>query len=93
MTRFFFLYEQKAEILSAPSLLECCNLEKDLMNIEHSKNFEKKYFMEHSKTFQCNDVHNNFGLIIGTNKAENHLSNKELLINEDMNNVAIPIWV
>ena len=45
------------------------------------------------KTFQCNDFHNIFELTTGTSKAENHVSNMELLINEDMNDVAIPIWV
>ena len=30
-------------------------------------------------------------LTIGINKAENHLSNMELLINEDMNDVVVPI--
>ena len=45
------------------------------------------------KTFQCNDFHNIFELTTGTSKAENHVSNMELLINEDMYDVAIPIWV
>ena len=51
MTRFFFSYEQKYEILNPTSLLECCNLQKDLMTIEHSKNFKKKdsIIIEHSK--------------------------------------------
>ena len=57
--------------------------------MEHSKNFEKKTSLNIRKTFQCNDFHNIFELTTGTNKAENHLSNMELLINEDMYNVAI----
>ena len=93
MTSFFFSYEQKAEILSTTSLLECCKLQKNLMNIEYSKNFEKKASLNIRKTFQCNDFHNIFELTTGTNKAENHLSNMELLINEDMYDVAIPLWV
>ena len=40
-----------------------------------------------------NDFHNIFELTTGTIKAENHLSNIELLINEDMYDVAIPIRV
>ena len=93
MASFLFSYEQKGETLSTTSLLECCNLQKDLMNIEHSRNFEKKTSLNIHKTFQCNDVHNIFDLTTGTNKAEKHLPNMELLINEDMYNVAIPIWV
>ena len=93
MTSVFFSYEQKAEILSPTSLLECCNLQKDLMNIEHSKNFEKKTSLNIRKTFQCNDFHNIFELTTEANKAENHLSNMEFLINENMCDVAIPIWV
>ena len=93
MTSFFFSYEHKAEILSTTSLLECCNLQKDLMNIEHSKNFEKRTSLNIRETFQRNGFHNIFELTTGTNKAENHLSNLELLINEDMYDVAIPIWV
>ena len=84
-------YEQKAEILSTTSLLECCSVQKDLMNIEHSKNFEKKTSLNIRKTFQCNDFHNIFEQTAETNKAENHLSNIELLINEDIYDVAIPI--
>ena len=45
------------------------------------------------KTFQCNDFHDIFEITTETNKAENHLSNMELLINEDMYDVAIRIWV
>ena len=45
MTNFFFSFEQKAEILSTTSLLECFNLQKDLMKIEHSKN----RLVEHSE--------------------------------------------
>ena len=96
MTRFFFSYEQKSEILNPTSLLECCNLQKDLMTIEHSKNFKKKKTpssLNIQKTFQCNDFHNIFEPRTGTNRVENHLSNMELLINEDMYDVAIPIWV
>ena len=54
------------------------------MNIEHSKNFEKNTRLNIRKTFQCNDFHNIFDLTIGTNKAENHLSNMKLLISEDI---------
>ena len=54
--------------------------------------FRKKDFLKHSKTFQCNDFHNIFELTTETNKAENHLSKKQLQFNEDMY-VAIPIWV
>ena len=93
MTSFFFSYEQKAKILSTTSLFEWCKLQKDLMNIEHSKNFEKKTSLNIRKTFQYNDFHNIFELTTGTNKAENHLLNMELLLNEDMYDVAIPIWV
>ena len=77
MTSFFFSYEQKAEILSTTSLLECRNLHKDLMNIELSKNFEKNTSLNIRKTFQCNDFHNIFELTTGFNKADNHLSNME----------------
>ena len=45
------------------------------------------------KTFQCNDFHNIFELTTGTTTAENHLSNMELVINEDMYDITIPIWV
>ena len=93
ITSLFFSYNQKAEILSTTSLLECCNLLTDLMNIEHSKNFEKKTSLNFRKTFQCNDFHNNFELTSRTNEAENRLSNVELLINENMYDVAITIWV
>ena len=93
MTSFFFSYEQKAEILSTTSLLECCNLQKDLMNIEHSKNFKKKTSFNIRKIFQCNVFDNIFELTTGTNKAENDLSNMKLFINEDMHHVAILIWV
>ena len=93
MTSFFFSYEQKAEILSTSSLLECCNLQKDLMNIERSKNSKKKTSLNIRKTFQCNDFHNIFELTTGTNKAANHLSSMDLLINKDMYDVAITIWV
>ena len=62
------------------------------MNIERSKNFKKKTSLNIRKTFQCNDFHNIFELTTGTNKAENHLSKKQLQFNEDMY-VAIPIWV
>ena len=91
MTSFFFSYEQKIEILSTTSLFECCKLQKDLMNTEHSKNFERKTSLNIRKTFQYNDFHNIFELTTGTNKAENHLLNMELLMNEDMYDVAI--WV
>ena len=92
MTSSFFSYEQKGEILSTASLLECCNLQKDLMKIEHSKNFKKRETsLNIQKTFQCNDFHNIFELTIWANKAENHLSNMKLLINKDMYDVAIPI--
>ena len=70
MTSFLFSYEQKTEILSPTSLLECCNPQKDLMNIEHSKNFGKKTNIR--KTFHRNDFHNIFELATGTNKTENH---------------------
>ena len=93
MTSFFFSYERRAEILSTTSLLECCNLQEDLMNMEHSKNSEKKTSLNIRKTFKCNDFHNIFELTTETNKTENHLSNMELLISEDMYDVAIPIWV
>ena len=63
------------------------------MSIEHSKNFEKKTSLNIQKTFQCNDFHNIFELTTGTNKVENHFSNMEWLINEDMYDVAMPIWV
>ena len=63
------------------------------MNIEQSKNFEKKTSLNIQKTFQCNGFHNIFELTIGPKKAENHLSNMELLITEDMYDVAMPIWV
>ena len=91
MTSFSFSYEQKAEILSTASLLKCCNLEKDLINIEHSKNLKKKKTSLNIKTFQSDDFHNIFELTFGTNKAGNHLSNMELLINENMYDVAISI--
>ena len=84
MTSFFFSYEQKAENLVTTFLLECCNRQKYLMNIEHSKNSEKITRLNIRKTFQCNDFHNIFDLTTGTNKAENHLSNMKLLINEYM---------
>ena len=93
MTSFFFSYEQKAEILSTTSLVECCNFQKDLMNIEHSKNFEKKNLLNIQITFQSNDFYNIFELTTGTNKVENRLSNMEFLIHEDMYDLAIPIWV
>ena len=60
------------------------------MNTEHSKNFKKKTSLNIRETFQYNDFHNIFELTTGTNKAENHLSNMELVIN-DMYDVAIPI--
>ena len=63
------------------------------MNIEHSKSFERKTSLNIRKTFQCNDFHNIFELTSRTNKAENHLSYMEFSINEDMYDVAIPIWV
>ena len=63
------------------------------MNIEHSKNFEKKTSLNIRKTFKCNDFRNIFELIIGTNKAENHPPNMELFINKDMYDVAISVWV
>ena len=63
------------------------------MNIEHSKNFENKTSLNFRKTFQYNGFLNIFDLTTGTNEAENHLSNMELLINEDMYDVAIPKWV
>ena len=63
------------------------------MNIEHSKSFERKTSLNIRKTFQCNDFHNIFELTSRTNKAENHLSYMEFPINEDMYDVAIPIWV
>ena len=63
------------------------------MNIERSKNFKKKTSLNIRKTFQCNDFHNIFELTTGTNKAANHLSSMDLLISEDMYNVAIPTWV
>ena len=63
------------------------------MNIEHSKSFERKTSLNIRKTFQCNDFHNIFELTTRTNKAENHLSYMEFPINEDMYDVAIPIWV
>ena len=94
MTSSFFSYEQKGEILSTASLLECCNLQKDLMKIEHSKTFRKRETsLNIQKTFQCNDFHNIFELTIWANKAEDHLSNMKLLIIKDMYDVAIPIWV
>ena len=74
-------------------MLEYCNLQQDLMNIGHSKNFEKKTSLDIRETFQCNDFHNIFEQTNGTNKAENHLSNMKLLINKNMYDVAIPIWV
>ena len=61
------------------------------MNIR--KKFLKKTLLNIRKTFQCNDFHNIFELTTGTNKTENHLSNMELVINEDMYDVAIPVWV
>ena len=61
------------------------------MNIEHSKNFKKKTPLNIRKT--CNDFRYIFGLSIGTNNAENHISNMALLINEDMYDVDIPTWV
>ena len=63
------------------------------MNIEHSKNFEEKKLLNMQKTFKCNHFHNIFVLTTGTGKSENHLSNMELLINDDMYDVAIPTWV
>ena len=45
------------------------------------------------KTFQYNDFHNIFELTTGTQKAENHLSNMKLHINEDMYDVIILLWV
>ena len=63
------------------------------MNIEHSKNFKKKTPLNIRKTFQCNDFRYIFGLSIGTNNAENHISNMALLINEDMYDADIPTWV
>ena len=93
MKSFFFSYEQQAYILSTTTSLECCNLQKDLMNVEHSKVFEKKTSLNIRKTFQCNDFHNIFELATGTKKAENYLSNMELFINEDMYDVAIPLRV
>ena len=63
------------------------------MNIEYSKNFENKTSLNFRKTFQYNGFLNIFDLTTGTNEAENHLSNMELLINEDMYDVAIPKWV
>ena len=74
-------------------MLEYWNLQKDLMNVEHLKNFEKKTSLSIRKTFQCYDFHNIFELTTGKNKAENHLLNMELFINEDMYDVAIPVWV
>ena len=74
-------------------MLECCNLQQDLMNIGQSENFEKKTLLDIRETFQCNDFHNIFEQTNGTNKAENHLSNMKLLINKNMYDVAIPIWV
>ena len=53
----------------------------------------KKTSLNIRKKFQCNDFHNIFEQTIGTNKAENHLTNMELLINEDMYDVSIPISV
>ena len=49
--------------------------------------------MNFRKTYQCNDFRNIFELTTGTNKTENHLWNLELLISEDMYDVAMPIWV
>ena len=63
------------------------------MNTEYSKNFKKKTQLNIRKTFQCNTFHNISELTTGTTTAENHLSNMEMLINEDMYDVAIPIWV
>ena len=74
-------------------MLEYWNLQKDLMNVEHLKNFEKKTSLSVRKTFQCYDFHNIFELTTGKNKAENHLLNMELFINEDMYDVAIQVWV
>ena len=79
MTSFFFSFEQKAEILSMTSSLECFNLQKDLMKIEHSKNrlvehskkidslnIRKKESLNIRKTFQCSDFHNIFELTTRT---------------------------
>ena len=63
------------------------------MNTEHLKNFEKKTSLNIRKTFQCNDFHNIFEQVTVTNKTENLLSNMELLINKNMYDIAIPIWV
>ena len=63
------------------------------MNTEHSKNFEKKTSLNIRKAFQCSDFHNIFEQATVTNKVENHLSNMELLINKNMYDVAIPLWV
>ena len=93
MASLSFSYEQKAEILSTTSLLKCCNLQKDLINIEHSKNLKKKKKKTslNIKPFQSDDFHNIFELTFGTSKAGHHLSNMELLINENMYDVAISI--
>ena len=69
-------------------LLGSCNLQKYVMKMEHSKNFEKKASLNIRKIFQYNDGHNIFELTCGTTKAENHLSYMELLINEDMYDIA-----